>query len=112
MWVTLYGSALGELPLPKFRVDDTVRVSRYKSTLGKGYEANFTEEIFRVKRVLRGDPTVYELEDHEGEPIVGKFYEEELSIVNKKDDTYRVEKILRKKNGMALVKWLGYDSRS
>ena len=32
--------------------------------------------------------------------------------MEKKDDTYRVEKILRKKNGIALVKWLGYDSRS
>ena len=111
-WVTLYGSALGELPLPKFRVGDTVRVSRYRSTFNKEYEANFTEEIFKMKRVLRGDATVYELEDHEGEPIIGKFYEEELSTVNKKDDTYRVEKILRKKNGMALVKWLGYGSRS
>ena len=112
VWITLYGSPLGKLPLPKCRVGDTVRVSKYKSVFGKGYEANFTEEIFKVKRVLRGDPTLYELEDHEGEPIIGKFYEEELSVVNKKDDTYRIEKILRKKNGMALVKWLGYDSRS
>ena len=55
---------------------------------------------------------MYELEDHEGEPIIGKFYEEELSAVNKKDNMYRVEKILRKKNGMALVKLLEYDSRS
>ena len=86
MWVTLYGSPLGKLPLPKFRVEDTVRVSRYKSIFGKGYEANFTEEIFKVKRVLRGDPTVYELEDHEGQPIIGKFYEEELSAMNKKHD--------------------------
>ena len=78
VWVTLYGSALGELPLPKFRVIDTVRVSRYKSVFGRGYEANFTEEIFKVTRVLRGDLNVYELEDHEGEPTVGKFYEEEL----------------------------------
>ena len=105
VWVTLYGSALGELPLPKFRAGDTVRVSRYKSVFSKGYEANFTEEIFKVTRVLRGDPNVYKLEDHEGEPIVGKFYEEELSAEEKKDDTYRVEKVLRK-NGMALVKWL------
>ena len=112
VWITLYGSPLGKLPLPKFRVGDTVRVIRYKSIFSKGYEANFTEEIFKVKRVLRGDPTVYEIEDHEGEPIIGKFYEEELSGVNKKDNMYRVEKILRKKNGMALVKWLGYDSRS
>ena len=106
------GSDLRELPLPKFRVGDTVRVSRYKSVFGNSFEANFREEIFKVTRVLRGDPTVYELEDHVGELIVGKFYEEELSSVEKKEDTYMVEKILRKKNGMALVKWLGYDSRS
>ena len=112
VWITLYGSDLGKLPLPKFRIGDTVRVSKYKSVFGKGNEANFTEEIFKISKVFRGDPTVYQLEDHEGEPIVGKFYEEELSAVEKKDDTYRVEKILRKKNGMALVKWLGYDSRS
>ena len=111
-WVTLYGSALGKLPLPKFRICDTVRVSKYKTIFSKGYEANFTEEIFKVSRVLRGDPNMYEIEDHEDEPIIGMFYEEELSAVNKKDDTYRIEKVLRKRKGMALVKWLGYDSRS
>ena len=84
VWVTLYGLPFGKLPLQKFRVGDTVRVSRYKSIFGY----------------------------HEGEPIIGKFYEEELSAVNKKGNMYRVEKVLRKKNGMALVKWLGYDSRS
>ena len=103
---------LGKLPLPKFRVEDTDRVIRYKSIFGKGYEANFTEEIFKVTRVLREDPNVYELENHEGEPIIRKFYEEELSAVNKKNSMYRIEKVLRKNNGMALVKWLGYDSRS
>ena len=112
VWVTLYGHVLEGLQPPKFKVGDTVRVSKYKSIFAKGYEANFTEEIFKVSKVLRGDPTVYEIEDHEGEPIIGKFYEQELSLINKKDDTYRIEKIIRKKNGMALVKWLGYDSPS
>ena len=101
-----------ELPLPKFRIGDTVVVSKYKSISVKGYEANFTEEIFKISKVFRGDPNMYEIEDHEGEPIIGKFYEKELSAGNKKDDTYRIEKVLRKKNGMALVKWLGYDSLS
>ena len=55
---------------------------------------------------------MYEIEDCEGEPIIGKFYEEELSAADKKDDTYRIEIILRKRKGMSLVKWLGYDSRS
>ena len=111
VWVSLFSDAVGKFPLPKFRVDDTVRVSRYKSIFSKGYEANFTEEIFKVKKVLRGDPNMYEIEDHEGEPIIGKFYEEELSRVDKKDDVYRVEKILKRKKGMVLVKWLGYDSK-
>ena len=47
-----------------------------------------------------------------GRRIICRQQKEELSAVNKKDDTYRIEKVLRKKNGMALVKWLGYDSRS
>ena len=29
---------------------------------------------------------VYKLADHEGEPIIGKFYEEEQSAFDKKDD--------------------------
>ena len=84
VWTTLFGDAVGDLPLPKFRVGNTMRVSRYKSIFSKGYEANFTEEIFKVKKVLRGDPNMYEIEDHEGEPIIGKFYEEELSAVDAK----------------------------
>jgi hypothetical protein len=54
---------------------------------------------------------MYEIESHDGEPIIGKFYEEELSAVDKKDDVYRVEKILERRKGMVLVKWLGYDSK-
>ena len=111
VWITLFGDDVGELPLPKFRVGDKVRVSKYKSIFSKGYEANFTEEIFTVKKVLRGDPNTYEIEDHEGEPIIGKFYEEELSPVDKNDNTYRVEKIIKRKKGKALVKWFGYDNK-
>ena len=47
--------------------------------------------------------------------IIGKFYEEKLSGANKKDDVYRVEKILKRKKvkgkKMVLVKWVGYDSK-
>ncbi len=34
-----------------------------------------------------------------------------LSAINKTDDVYRVEKILRRRKGQALVKWAGYDSK-
>lgn len=81
----------------------------------KEYEANFTKELFKIARVARGDLNVYELVDHEGEPIIGKVYEEELSADDKKDNVYRVEIVLKKKkvtgNNMVLVKWLGYDRK-
>ena len=90
-----------------------VRFTKYKSIFTKGYKANFTEELFKIARVIRGNPNVYELVDHVGEQIIGKFYEE-LSAVDKNDDVYRVEKVLNRKtvrgNKMVLVKWLGYDS--
>ncbi len=111
VWVTLYVYAQGDFPFPKFKVDDTVRVSKYKNIFDKGYESNFTEEIFNITKIFRGDPNMYELVDVDGEPIIGKFYEEELSAVNKTDDVYRVEKILRRRKGQALVKWAGNDSK-
>ena len=97
VWTTLYGHIYAESSIRKYKVGETVRISKYKSTFTKGYEANFTEELFKVVKVIRGDPTVYEIEDLEGEPIIGKFYEEELSAVNKRDDVYKVEKILKRK---------------
>ena len=58
---------------------------------------------------------MYEIEDLEGEQVIGKFYEEELSGVNNRADVYRVEKILKRKKikgkNMVLVKWLCYDSK-
>ena len=86
-------------------------MSKYKNIFDKGYESNFTEEIFKISKVFRGDPNMYELIDVDDEPIIGKFYEEELSAINKTDDVYRVEKILRRRKGQALVKWAGYDSK-
>ncbi|KAL6253990.1 hypothetical protein P5V15_015843 [Pogonomyrmex californicus] len=40
----------------KFDVNDLVRVSRAKATFEKGYEARWSEEIFRVCRVLHENP--------------------------------------------------------
>jgi hypothetical protein len=50
--LTLYGHVQGDFPIPKFKVDDTIRVSKYKSIFDKGYESNFTEEIFRIAKVI------------------------------------------------------------
>ena len=68
-----------------------------------------------MAKVIRGDPNLYELEDLKGEPIIVKFYDKELSGVDKRDDVYKVERVLKRKKVrgkiMVLIKWLGYDSK-
>ena len=34
---------------PKFKVDDYVRISKYKNIFAKGYTLNWSEEVFGVK---------------------------------------------------------------
>ena len=36
---------------PKFKVDDHVRISKYKNILAKGYTPNWSEEVFVIKKV-------------------------------------------------------------
>ena len=52
------------------------------------------KELFKVAKVICGDPNVFEVE-----PMIGKFYEEELFGIDKKDDIYKVEKIVKWKLG-------------
>ena len=35
---------------PKFRIGDSVRVSKYKNIFAKGYMPNWSEEIFMIKK--------------------------------------------------------------
>ena len=35
----------------KFKVDDYVRISKYKSIFAKGYTPNWSEEVFIIKKV-------------------------------------------------------------
>ena len=91
---------------------DRVRLVKSKRTFKKGYLPNWTEELFTVVRCMETRPLVYLVKDDHGEVLEGTFYAEELQKVIKKDDVYKIEKILKKrKKGRRvqyLVKWLGY----
>jgi transposase InsO family protein len=63
---------------PKFNVGDRVRIYRYKGHFEKGFTHKYTNEIFKVCKVLKTAPVTYEIVDLSGEPIVGKFYSSEL----------------------------------
>ena len=93
----------------KFHVDDFVRVSKFKTVFEKGYTPNWTTEIFKVVKVNNKFPVTYLLKDYQGNIIAGRFYEQELQKTNY-PDTYLVEKIMKKKNNKAYVKWLGFSS--
>ena len=36
---------------PKFKVDDHVRISKYKNIFAKGYTRNWSEEVFVVSKI-------------------------------------------------------------
>lgn len=93
-----------------FKVGDYVRLSKYRTVFEKGYTPNWTAEIFRIRKVqYNTDPITYLLDDYQNHEIKGSVYAEELQLV-RQPDVYLVEKIIRKRNGMAYVKWLGFGS--
>ena len=114
VWQRLYGH--DGKGVPKLCMSDRERVSKYKGTFEKGYETNWSEEMFMIHEVHPSDPPVYRLRDDLGEVLDGTFYELELQKVSVAvDSVYRVESVLqRRKVGRrteALVKWFGYPSK-
>ena len=67
---------------PRFKVDDRVRISKYKNIFAKGYTPNWSEDIFVIKRVKNTVPWTYVINDLNGEEIMGTFYEKELQKTN------------------------------
>ncbi|QKS69576.1 putative integrase [Drosophila-associated adintovirus 2] len=95
-------------PKHKYFVGDFVRVSKYKGVFAKGYEPNWTTEIFKIIKIKSTYPVTYLLRDYKNEIIKGSFYEEELQRVKNKN-AYLVEKIINTKKNKVFVKWLGFD---
>lgn len=101
----------------KFKIGDTVRISKYKKTFEKSYLTNYSNEIFTVKRVIHRRPkNLYRLCDLDGEEIDGVFYEKELQkVLIDRDTAFTIDKILKQKRvGRSLklyVKWRGYPEK-
>ena len=115
VWKNLYknGKQAKELKPSKFKEGEFVRVSKLSHVFSKGYLPNYSDEIFKIKRVLQQNSlNVYKLEDLMHEEILGIFYEEELqSVINDDNTVHRVEKILKsrkiKGRNEVLVQWMG-----
>ena len=65
---------------PKFKIGDRVRIYKYKKLFSKGYETNWTKEIFVISKINNTSPLTYKIKDLHGEDIIGSFYKQELSL--------------------------------
>ena len=95
---------------PKFKIGQFVRINKHKHVFEKGYTPNWTTEIFKIRDDQLTNPTTYLLEDYQGTPIQGGFYEEEL-LKTSYPDLYLVEKVLKRRKNEVFVKWLGFPSK-
>ena len=114
VWHNLYGDMPVTYKRPKFKVGDTIRISKLRKTFKKGYLPNWSEELFTIYKVIRTTPVRYVIRDEMNVTLKGSFYEEELQKVTKVDKLYRIEAILeerkQKNQAQILVKWFGYPA--
>ncbi|KAK9744508.1 hypothetical protein QE152_g7667 [Popillia japonica] len=93
----------------RFRVGDIVRLNKHKTIFEKGYLPNWTTELFKITKANITNAATYMLEDMQGKPILGSFYEQELQKAEHAD-VYLVEKVIKRKDDKHFVKWLGLPS--
>ena len=93
---------------PKLKVGDHIRISKYKNIFAKGYNPNWSEEVFVVGKIKNTVLWTYVINDLNGEPIAGGFYEKELQ--NTSLEKSRIEKVLKRKGDQLYIKWKGYDN--
>ena len=48
---------------PKFKVNDRVRITKYKNIFSKGYTENWSRVIFVIDSVLKTNPWTYKIKD-------------------------------------------------
>jgi hypothetical protein len=96
-----------------YRMGQTVRIGKEKMEIAKGFEQNYSDEIFDISKVVRRTPRpLYELCELRGTPIEGQFDNEELTPVKITRITeYKIDKMIdtRVRCGIRkhLVRWAG-----
>lgn len=68
----------------KYKINDTVRITKFKQHFQKGYKRGWKREKFTIADRYSTTPPTYRLMDAHGELLLGSFYERELGRVSKK----------------------------
>ena len=99
---------------PNFKLGDYVRISKNKRMFEKEHAPNWTEEIFKVQKVLDRNPRTYLVSDLLDEQITGRIYEKQLQKVAL-PETYVVERVQKRRRRRGrreiLVSWRGYPEK-
>ncbi len=98
----------GKSTTPLFSIGDKVRVATEKMLFEKGYEANFSDMIFKIVEVrVSGGHNLYQISDLAGKREPGWFYEKELSKVVINDrEKHRISKILKERKVKGRIQYL------
>lgn len=108
VWENLYGKAM-KRKVGTLKVGDRVRLNKKFRPFKKGYLPGWTEEVFVVRQVNKGTIPNYKIEEWDGTPLEGTFYEQDLQKVTVTDDNiFRIEKIVKRKGNKVLVNWKGW----
>ena len=93
---------------PKFKVDDHVRISKYKIIFAKRYTPNWSEEAFLITKIKNAVTWTYVIDDLNEEEITGTFYEKKLQKTNQKE--FRIEEVIKRNGDKLYVRWKGYNN--
>ena len=110
VWLQLYADPMPYKESTR-HAGDTVCISKARRAFKKGYLAQWTEEIFTIVKRKSTQPPTFVLADYSGEVLKGTFYPQELQKVNKTDNVYWVEKILKRTKNRVFVKWWAYPDK-
>ena len=93
---------------PKFKIGDTVRISKDKNIFAKGYVSNCLKKFSSLKKLkilCRGRMLLMILTEKK---LLEHFYKNELLKTNQKE--FRIEKVIKRKDDKLYVTWKGYNN--
>jgi hypothetical protein len=94
-----------------FKIGDYVRKVVEKEIFSKGYEENWSKDIFIIRSIIPSNPPRYLIKELNGKKINGKFYREELQKVNNKEFPYDTFKIIKENKKSILIEKINSDSK-
>ena len=104
-------------PAFRFNYGDRVKLLALRKPFDREYDEKYTTEIFTViDRKIQDGVDMYTIKDELNQPIIGRFYRNELlGVVVPENKTYKIEKVLRKRTRKGkkelFVKFKGYPKQ-